>query len=277
MITTVAPLEVLLRLLDDDSPEVRAGLEQALAEYEGDASDALAGAGITLSAEEAGRLSALLLPGRMKRLREEWIVPANGLDEADGDWESFESLLRQVSDFLHDGVSLRPSLPDQLDLLAAELRSPPAKPYAFARALFGAEYFTRQEGKEGGIGDADLASVIEKRRGTSHALVLIYLLVARRFGVPAYACLLPSECLAMIEENEVWWVMLCGEEVQREKVSQVLAQEHQMPEEAHQALSRPATLRELLQRLLQRLSRQLAKDDRLEEAALIRELHTALN
>ena len=128
-------LGYLLRLIDDE--DAREGVELALLEYLGDVSDELAGLGVSLSEREEENLSRLLRPGRELRLRDEWVVPEKGLNGFEGDWDRFEALLRVVADFLHDGVSLRPSLSDELDDLARELEGKSGTPLELAEALFG--------------------------------------------------------------------------------------------------------------------------------------------
>ncbi len=112
-----AELKALVRLLDDETPAVRERIAARLLETTGDLSEALAEIGWGGSAYEQDLLSGILHPARRETLRREWCVPSGGLGD---DWETLEHLLRLLSDFLHDGVNLRQSLPDALDLLAEE-------------------------------------------------------------------------------------------------------------------------------------------------------------
>ena len=119
--TSPERLAVLLRLLDDDSPPVRASVENALSAFGGDVSELLGESEVHLGEAELELLSLLLLPSRRERLRREWVVPAGGAAAVQDDWELFEALLRSLSDYLHDGVTMRQPLGDALDLLAEDL------------------------------------------------------------------------------------------------------------------------------------------------------------
>jgi hypothetical protein len=62
----------------------------------------------------------MLRPARREILVRDWIAPSGGAMALHEDWESFEALLRTISDFLHDGITLRQPLSDALDLLMEE-------------------------------------------------------------------------------------------------------------------------------------------------------------
>ena len=117
---TADTLSTLLRLLDDDTPEVRTSLSEALEVFGGDVSELLAQTANPPRGEDLKLLSSLLRPARRRRLRREWIVPSNGVNGLDDDWDRVESLLRMISDYLHDGVTVRQPLGDALDFLAEE-------------------------------------------------------------------------------------------------------------------------------------------------------------
>jgi hypothetical protein len=113
-------LDALLRLLDDETPSVREQVAQRLALCGGDISEWLATQPRILSREEKSLLTEMLSPGRREALAREWIAPTGGAAALSEDWDSVESLLRVLSDFLHDGIALRQPLADALDLLAEE-------------------------------------------------------------------------------------------------------------------------------------------------------------
>ena len=113
----------LLRLLDDETPEVRASLGDALEIFEGDVSELLAASEAQPSESELVILSDLLRPARRERLRREWVVPSTGVNGLADDWDRVESLLRVLSDYLHDGTTVRQPLGDALDLISEETES----------------------------------------------------------------------------------------------------------------------------------------------------------
>lgn len=196
----VSELPYLIRLLDDQDPAVVPAVTGRLAEFGGDISHDLAALGLRLSERERSRLSELLVTGRRETLRDEWIVPSRGASAMEDDWESFENVLRQISDFLHDGVTLRPSLSDSLDLLVDEIQKDIKNPTAneLRRILFVSGRFTGAQ--KGGDTERyfDLCNVISERKGNPTSLGIIYMLVGYRMGVQVDGCNYPGHFLNKI-------------------------------------------------------------------------------
>lgn len=189
----VDSLRTLLRLIDDETPEVRSSVFDAIDVYEGDVSELLPEAELR-SPVEREILSDLLLPGRRRRLRRDWIVPEAGAHALGDDWERFESLLRVLSDYLHDGIALRQPLGDALDLLAEE-----AEPVfldrgeaALCRHLLCGDRFPIRIGRDPDPLHLDLARVLEGGETNALALGLVVLLVAQRLGAQIVGINLPG-------------------------------------------------------------------------------------
>jgi len=123
LLPTADTLTTLLRLVDDETPEVRESLGEALEIFDGDVSELLAQTALQPTEQELKILSDLLRPARRERLRREWVVPSSGINGLSDDWDRVESLLRVLSDYLHDGTTVRQPLGDALDLLAEETDS----------------------------------------------------------------------------------------------------------------------------------------------------------
>jgi len=166
--TSPERLAVLLRLLDDDSPPVRASVENALGAFGGDVSELLGESGVQLDATNLELLSVLLMPARRERLRREWVVPAGGADAVQDDWDLFEALLRSISDYLHDGVTLRQPVGDALDLLAEELELIASEEGAAGinRTLFESGRLAARQGEEDDGPCAGGKSVERNRTGS---------------------------------------------------------------------------------------------------------------
>ena len=158
-------LPYLIRLLDDNDPAVRPVVKNRISELSGDISHDLAALGIKINAEGKKRLSRLLQPGRRDTLKSEWLVPTSGLESISDDWESFENYLRQICDFLHDGVTLRPSLSDSLDMLADEVRQDLVAPSAndLRRWLFKTGRFKGDSQQADSLENYDICYVIDSR------------------------------------------------------------------------------------------------------------------
>lgn len=196
----MSDLPYLIRLLDDQDPAVMPVVTEKLAEFGGDISDDLAALGLSLSRGEKSRLSDVLVAGRRDVLRDEWIVPSNGVAAMDDDWEGFENIIRQISDFLHDGVTLRASLSDSLDLLVDEVLEEVIVPTEdnLRQWLFGSGQFTGVA--KGGDKELcfDLCHVIESKKGNPTSLGIMYMLVGYRMGLQVYGCNYPGHFLNKI-------------------------------------------------------------------------------
>ena len=268
-------LGYLLRLIDDD--DAREGVELALLEYLGDVSDELAGLGVTLSDVEEENLSKLLQPGRELRLRDEWVVPETGLNGVEGDWERFEALLRVVSDFLHDGVSLRPSLSDELDDLAKELEGKYETPLELAEGLFGMGRFVGNQAGMSQVENSDLTWCLLEGKSNPLGLALIYLLVGRRLGMEIYGCNYPGHFLAMVDDGGVAMLVDCYHAGRTTRVADLVANHPELSSRAKSALSGPCTMREMLMRLLANLVLAMEAEKRTEDVKVVKELMESLH
>ena len=276
--TSPERLAVLLRLLDDESPPVRTSVQQALTAFGGDVSELLGELEIHLDEADLELLSLLLLPARRDRLRKEWIVPAAGAAAVDEDWEQLEALLRSLSDYLHDGVTLRQTLGDALDLLAEEFEEVASTEGAAGlnRALFESGRFQANHDEEDDPENYDLAQVLAGRPSNAIGLGLIFLLLARRLDLDAEGLNLPKSFLCRFYEG--------GAAVLTEpsmKGRQVLPEDlayriRRYPREVQALAARPVTPGELLVRVIEELATSWSVRGETEDAELMEELLSTL-
>lgn len=125
-------LDHLIDLLGSPLPEAQQLLAERFSQGSGDLSDALTALGRPLNNAQQEQLSALLQPLRGQRLLDEWQPPQAGTHSSE-DYDHLEYCLDCISRWLHDGITLRLSLPDAIDLLAAEFTE--AHPIASREAL----------------------------------------------------------------------------------------------------------------------------------------------
>lgn len=272
-------LSVLLRLLDDESPPVRRSVETALAAFGGDVSELLGEMDdVHLSDSDHELLSALLLPARRERLRREWVVPAGGAEAVHDDWELFEALLRSLSDYLHDGVTLRQPLGDALDLLAEELDVTAAEDggKGLNKALFESGRFVVNAAEEDLPENYDLAAVLAGAPSSPLGLGLLFLLISRRLNVDTEGINLPQSFLCRF--NEDGHMVLTEPHVKGRRMStEDLA--HRMrryPREVRILATRPAAPGELLVRLLEELATSWSVRGIVADAELMEELLATL-
>jgi len=268
-------LSVLLRLLDDETPEIRTRVAERLAAGEGDVSEALAELGWEGSAADRDLLSALLLPARRETLRTEWSMPSGGLGD---DWDQLEYLLRLLSDFLHDGVTLRQSLSDALDLLAEEAEENDAadSEEALRHFLFETGRFRGNKESYYDPRNSDLAFVVEAGTSNPIGLCLIYLFTARRLGLDVTGVGFPGHFLCRIQDEGQPVIIDCFDNGKRHHLASLLAAHPELGREQREALKYPAEPGAILNRVLLNLASSFAGMKQDEDAALIAELRETL-
>jgi hypothetical protein len=269
-------LSALLRLLDDDTPAVREKVAQRLALCGGDLSEWLATQPRSLSAPEKSLLSEMLGPPRREALAREWIAPTGGAAALQEDWETFEALLRVLSDFLHDGISLRQPLSDALDLLAEEAAEDGISTANELRSfLFDGTRLTGNRIDYYDPRNSDLAWSIAEGRSNPLGLCLIFMLVGRRLDFDIEGVNFPGHFMCRIFEDGFPVVIDCFDHGQLHLQSTLLE---------NPALTRPQRnlIREsvgpgnILLRLLNNLHAALEKAGREEDAELVRDLLATL-
>jgi regulator of sirC expression with transglutaminase-like and TPR domain len=276
--TSPERLAFLLRLLDDETPAVRTSIEAALQPYGGDISELLGEMNIRLSDDDRELLAHLLRPARRERLRREWVVPAGGAAAVLDDWDHFEALLRVLSDYLHDGVSLRQPLGDALDLLADELEET-AEDHGAAgvnEALFVSKRLAGNHEEEDHPLNFDLARVLAGSPSGPLGLGTLFLLIARRLDLDVEGINLPQSFLCRYQEDgQPTLVAPFGEG--REVTPEELAHRiRRYPREVRAMLARPATPGELLVRMVEDLATSWSSRGEMEDAELMEELLASL-
>lgn len=269
-------IAALLRLLDDETPEVRSALKRRFAELGGDVSECL---GLLECDMDVGRcelLSSMLAPGRRRRLMEEWQSPVGGAAAMGEDWDHFECLLRNLSDFLHDGVTIRPPLSDALDLLAEEAEDNGVSSADELRIFLFEE--GRYVANEQGVGDPrnlDLAWVADAGRSDALGLSLLYLLLARRLDHEVEAVDYPGHFFCRIHEEGVAYLIDCFDFGKPHSQEVLIARSGSGRASKH-ILTSSVGPGGLLLRVLGDLKEQLEKSGRLEDAELMGRLRGML-
>ncbi len=279
MIAGVGELDALLRLLDDETPEVRAGVEERIGELGGDVSELLPCLERPLSEREMRVLLCLLKVGRRKVLKEEWQMPVYGVGALEEDWEMFESQMRMLSDFLHDGVTLRQPLSDALDLLADEFSEMFPDAYNeedLRRYLFEEG---RMKGNREGYHDTrngDLAWSIAEGVSNPIGLGIIFMLVARRLGLVVEGICYPGHFLCRIYEDGRPFVVDCFDEGRVYDEEVLAGPEHSMNSEQRMKLRSKADLGMILMRVMNNLVNAFRRAGEDEDAELLTEIREAM-
>jgi regulator of sirC expression with transglutaminase-like and TPR domain len=185
------------------------------------------------------------------------------------------------------GLDVEPALL-RVDALADTVRTRPApRPIADPRTAADA-LATELGGRQGFIGDtaayhdpdnALLHRVLERKRGLPISLAIVYVAVARRLGIPAYAIALPGHVVAAVADGAHPVVldpfhggMLLDEPAIAARVTAATGGRIAY----HRAMLRPASTVALVRRLLDNLTRDLTAADRPADALRTVELKLLL-
>lgn len=269
----VDELDAIIRLLDDDTPEVRQWVTERLGESNGDLSEWLAARPQELSNNEKTLLEQMLGAGRRKSLVRDWIVPTGGAGSLGEDWDSFEALLRTLSDFLHDGITLRQPLSDALDLLAEEagedgvLTENDLRDFLFEKG--------RLQGNRSDYYDprnSDLAWGISEGRSNPLGLSLIYMLVARRLDLEVEGVNFPGHFLTRIFEDGFPLIIDCFDHGRVHAQASLIENGSELTRQQRSSLREAADAGTILVRLLNNLIGALENSGRREDADLVSSL-----
>ncbi len=184
-------LPYLLRLLDDDSPDVRGAVLDQFAAFGDSLEYHLRGLHLP---EHHRIIQRLLREGRRRRLSAGWA----GLSAIEGDKPRLEAGHDLVSRFLR-ADAMEGTLGEALDALAGEFRSGLYENDALALS----EFLFQIKGLAGARDtyynprNSDLLHVITKREGLPISLSCVYMLVAHRLGMIVEGCNLPGHFLAL--------------------------------------------------------------------------------
>jgi regulator of sirC expression with transglutaminase-like and TPR domain len=276
--TTPTPEELgaLMRLLDDETPGVRARVADRLALCGGDLSEFLATHPRALTRGERVVLEELLRPARRAGLERDWLAPCGGAAALREDWEAFEALLRVISDFLHDGITIRQPLSDALDLLAEEAELAGVDGANELRAFLFEE--GRFVGNEEGYHDprnSDLAWCLAEGRSNPLGLTVIFLLVARRMDLVVEAVNFPGHFLCRIHEDGHPLIIDCFDRG-RMHLQATLLESPDLGRAERLVLAQTADPGAVLLRLLANLVSALEGSGRGEDATLVRKLRASM-
>ena len=231
---------------------------------------------ISLPARDKATLSRILHQARRIAIERDWLAPSGGAPALREDWETFEALLRVLSDFLHDGISCRQPLSDALDLLAEEAEAREiTDPRQLAHFLFTSGQLRGNQESYDDPRNSDLAWCIAAGKSNPIGLCVIYTLVARRLDLDVEAINFPGHFLCRIHEDGYPVIVDCFHHGEIHPQAQLM-NDPAVSREARIALREVADPGSILIRMLNNLDAALQKADRTQDARLIRQIRETL-
>ncbi|MES2982376.1 MAG: transglutaminase family protein [Verrucomicrobiota bacterium] len=279
LLPDIKELAALLRLLDDETPEVRSVVVDKLSHVGGDLSEILPDVATNLNTKELDILEDILRTVRRKTLREEWLTPRFGSAALEDDWELFESQLRLLSDFLHDGISLRQPLSDALDLLTEEFQST----YPIGATENDLRIFLFEEGRLRGNHkhyydprNGDLAWCISSGISNPIGLGVIYMLLGQRLVMDIQGISFPGHFLCRIFEDAEPIVVDCFDRGKMHAQHILTDPMNELTHEQRLHLQEAADLGTILMRLLNNLIDAFRRANRKEDMELLTEMRDSM-
>ena len=266
-----------MRLLDDETPEVRQRVAERLDLCEGDISEWMTTRPTdALSGVEKKLLIDFLRPARRRNLEREWVIPTGGAFAMREDWDLFEAMLRNLSDFLHDGITVRQSLSDAIDLLAEEAAEDQiTSGRALANFLFKGNLLSGNDKDEEDPCNSDLAWSISMGRSHPLGLGIIFILVGRRMGFEVEGVDFPGHFLCRVFEDGYPLIIDCFDQG-RPHLQDTLLENPDLKKAERIIISQAAAPGIILLRLLENLTDDLKEAKRTDDARLIRKLRKTL-
>ncbi len=276
---TEEQLPYLIKLLDDKEPATQQALKQEFAESSGDISNEIAALAIDLKQQDRTNLSKLLLPGRRATLMSEWQIPLGRAAAISEDWDSFEYHLRIISDYLHDGISLRPSLSDNVDMLCKEatdempaISANQLRIWMFKNGKFKgnkSHYYLPQ--------NSDLCWVADTGLGNPLSLSTLFILIAHRLNLDVTGCNYPGHFLARIFLDGKAQLVDCFHRGKLLPCDELLSKHKEISLAAKMAIKIDTPLGHILWRFLRNLEYSFSQTKQPEDQKLFNELANSLH
>jgi len=177
----------LLKLLDDESPDVRTAVAEELSAFGLPLKDELKKIKISLAAPQKKHIERILQAHRRKRFKDAWPAwddPSDTISDVDSDYRRLETALTILAEFLSDLDHDYP-LGELLDELATAYQSTYKQkdPQTLAKFLFRDEKLKGDEQNYYNVQNSNLVYVIKERKGLPISLTALYMLVGWRSGI----------------------------------------------------------------------------------------------
>ena len=184
--------------------------------------------------------------------------------------------MRMISDFLHDGITVRQPLSDALDLLAEEAADAGVRgPLELRRFLFADGRLDGNRDEPDDPRNSDIAWALAEGKSNALGLCVIFLLVGARIGIEVQAINFPGRFLSRIHEDGYPVIVDCFDKGQPHLLSTLLEDPDLGPKQ-RKILREPVGPGVVLQRMLNNLAAALELEARDEDAALIHKLRATL-
>jgi len=192
----------LIKLLDDESSDVRTTVAHELASFGPTLKNQIKKVGIPINADQKARLGKILETHRRARLKRVWsswtTLPAEQGSFV-SDYKRLEGALSIIAEYL-SGMDYDYTLKDCLDELASAYRIKYKEndPGMLAKFLFEEKGLSGDEENYYNPQNSNLVYVIKAKKGIPISLSTVYMLVGLRLGLRIEGCHFPGHFLGRI-------------------------------------------------------------------------------
>lgn len=194
--TDTKQLPHLIKLLDDDSEDVRRSVRLTLQTFGPALREEICKLNIALSSLQKESLECVYFKHKVDRLTEHWPTWFSIKNE----YEKLETALSLISDFMGDFEN-HISLSDELDALTElyKERHDDINPFFLAKFLFSEYGMKGDEENYYNPENNNLVYVIKHKKGIPISLSAVYILVGERLGLDIRGCHFPGHFLCRLD------------------------------------------------------------------------------
>lgn len=276
-------IPALVKLLDDNSPSVRATVVQELSAFGMELQGELSRLPFSVNSTQKTLADNIVMTQKREWLRQAWPQWIGQLKRHNGPTQSYQQLesgLTLLSRFLHDwSDGEETSCGPLLDKLAETCQQARAQmnPIGLARFLFEEKGFHGNESDYYNPQNSNLAYVLQQTHGIPISLTSVYMLVGWRLGLKIEGCQFPGHFLSRFYQGRDRIFVDCFNGGLLIREADLLRHKVIKSDLIKKVVREPATPASIVQRFLVNLIRTCEGQEDDEQGEFLKELFEQLN
>ena len=280
---TKREIPALVKLLDDDSPSVRATVVQELSAFRLGLQEELSRLPFSVNPIQKRQVDDIVAAQKRECLRQAWPEWIGQLGRQNGSpqiYQQLESGLTLLSRFLHDWSDGEETpcgpLLDKLAEACQEAHGP-VNPIRLARFLFEERGFHGNESDYYNPQNSNLAYVLQQKQGIPISLTSVYMLLGWRLGLTIEGCQFPGHFLSRFYQGRDRVFVDCFNGGVLIREADLLRHKVLKSDLIKRVVQEPATPASIVQRFLVNLIRTYEDQEDDEQGEFLKELFEQLN